>query len=278
MKKIITVIAIIAIVSICALSMVACDITTTIGVQSGTTGYYYAKGDEDWGFDGFSNVTVSQYSNGGLAVLDLINSNIDYVIIDEAPAKILESKYDGIKVIDIALTEEEYAFGVDPAQADLLTSVNETLATLMSNGTYDAIIDTYFNDGTPMQIESAIYDANNQDGQLVVATNAAFDPFEYVDGTYYSGIDMELAYYIAEALELELVIMNMEFDSVVTSVGTNGIDIAMAGLTVTEKRKESVSFTDSYYNASQMLIVLEDDTSFDDCVTAADVEAIIAAL
>ncbi len=278
MKKIITIIAVIAIVSICALSMVACGTSITIGVQTGTTGYYYANGDADWGFDGFSNAAVSQYSNGGLAVLDLINGNLDYVIIDEAPAKVLEASYDGIKVIDIALTEEEYAFGVDKNQEDLLADINTVLAALVADGTYDAIIDTYFNDGTPMVVSSATYDASNQAGQLVVATNAAFAPFEYVNGTGYSGIDMELAYYIATALDLELVIMDMEFDSVVTSVGTNGIDVAMSGLTVNETRKESVNFSDSYYNAAQMLIVLEDDTTFDDCVTAAENEALIASL
>ena len=90
-------------------------------------------------------------------------------------------------------------------------------------------------------------------------------------------MDIEIAAALAEYLGMELVIMNMDFEAVVTSVGKNGVDIAMAGLTVNEKRKESVNFSTSYYNASQMVIVKADDKTFDDCKTAEDVEAILKA-
>ena len=65
----------------------------------------------------------------------------------------------------------------------------------------------------------------------------------------------------------------MDFDSVCLSVGSHKCDIAMAGLTITDERKESVTFTDSYYQASQKLIVKGDDTTFDDCTTADQVVA-----
>ena len=68
---------------------------------------------------------------------------------------------------------------------------------------------------------------------------------------------------------------NRGFDAVVTSVGKNNVDIAMAGLTVNETRKQSVNFTDSYYNAAQMLVVPADETAFDDCKTADDVLAVL---
>ena len=109
--------------------------------------------------------------------------------------------------------------------------------------------------------------------QLVVATNANFAPFEYKEGNKFAGIDMEIAKYIADKLGMELVIEDMDFDAVVTSVGKNNVDVAMAGLTVNEKRKESVDFTASYYNAAQMLIVPADNTDFDDCTTAEQVLA-----
>lgn len=120
-------------------------------------------------------------------------------------------------------------------------------------------------------IKSATYDPSKE--QIVVATNAAFAPFEYTVGDRFAGIDMEIAKGFADSLGQELVILDMEFDSVVTSVGKNGVDIAMAGLTVTEKRKESVNFTDTYHNASQMVIVKADDTTFDDCTTADEIVA-----
>ena len=249
----------------------------TIGVQTGTTGQYFVDGDADWGFDGIEGYESKGYSNGGLAVNDMKNGQVKYVIIDEQPAKQLEKKIDGVKVIDVALTEEEYAFGVDKAQPELLASVNSILAEMKTNGKLDAIVAAYATGEGITPVESAKFDASKADKQLVVATNAAFAPFEYKEGDKFAGIDIEIAAYIAEQLDLELVIQDMEFDAVVTSVGKNNVDIAMAGLTVNETRKKSVNFTESYYNAAQMLVVLESETAFDNCKTAEDVLAALAA-
>ena len=145
----------------------------------------------------------------------------------------------------------------------------------MEDGTFDEICNKYFGDGTPTPVKSAKKDTSKD--QLVVATNAAFAPFEYMEGDSYYGIDMEIAALLAEELGQELVIDNMKFDSVCLSVGEHKCDIAMAGLTINEKRKESVNFSDSYYNAYQKLIVKADDTTFDNCKTAADVDALINA-
>ncbi len=114
--------------------------------------------------------------------------------------------------------------------------------------------------------------------QLVVATNAAFEPFEYMAGDKYYGIDMEVAALLAEYLGKELVIHNMDFDAVCLSVGQGKADIAMAGLTINENRKEFVAFSNPYYNASQKIIVREGDKTFDDCETADQVEAILSSL
>ena len=111
---------------------------------------------------------------------------------------------------------------------------------------------------------------------MVVATNAAFEPFEYTKGEDYYGIDMEIAKLLADELGKELVIENMDFDAVCLSVSQQKCDIAMAGLTINEEREEYVTFTDSYYSASQRLIVPSNVTTFDDCKTADDVAAKLA--
>ncbi|MBQ4349606.1 MAG: transporter substrate-binding domain-containing protein [Clostridia bacterium] len=180
-----------------------------------------------------------------------------------------------VKIIDINLTEEEYAFGVDKNQPELLEDVNEFIDKIMADGTFDEICNKYFGDGTPTAVKSAEEDPSKD--QLVVATNAAFAPFEYMEGDSYYGIDMEIAALLAEELGKELVINNMKFDSVCLSVGEHKCDIAMAGLTVNEKRQEVVNFSKSYYNAYQKLIVKADDTTFDACTDAASVDAILNA-
>jgi len=179
------------------------------------------------------------------------------------------------KVIDIDLTSEEYAFGVDKSQPELLASVNKFIAEIKSNGTFEAICNNYFGDGTPVAVTSAALDPSKE--QLVVATNAAFEPFEYTKGDSYYGIDMEIAAKLAEYLGQELVIQHMDFDAVCLAVGQKKCDIAMAGLTIKEDRLEHVNFSDSYYTASQKLIVPSDNTEFDACKDAAAVEAILNA-
>ena len=179
------------------------------------------------------------------------------------------------KVIEIDLTSEEYAFGVDKTQPELLESVNTFIAEIKTNGTFDEICNNYFGDGTPVAVTSAALESSKD--QLVVATNAAFEPFEYMVGDSYYGIDMEIAAALAKYLGKELVIQNMDFDAVCLSVGQQKCDIAMAGLTVKEDRMEYVNFSSSYYSASQKLIVTSDNTEFDNCTDAVSVEAVLNA-
>ena len=271
MKKIIS-LAIVAVMLVCTLfSFTSCFSNIMIGVQAGTTGQYFVNGDEDWGFSGLEGYEAKGYANGGLAVTDMKNGSIDYVIIDKAPAIQLDKAIDGIKVINIELTEETYAFGVDKAQSSLLTAINTVLATKQTE--IKAIIDKYAKGENIVGISSAEKDLDRTNEQLVVATNAAFAPFEYKDGDKFAGIDIEIMALVASELGLELVIEDMKFDAVVTSVGKHGVDVAAAGLSVNEERAKSVNFSNTYYDAAQVLIVPETCTDFDGCNTAEDVIA-----
>lgn len=177
------------------------------------------------------------------------------------------------KVLDYDLTQEEYAFAIDQSQPELLESVNAYIAQIKSDGTFDAICEKYFGNGTPTPVVSAQEDSSKD--QLLVATNAAFAPFEYMEGDNYFGVDMEIAAGLADYLGKELVIQNMDFDAVLLSVNQGKSDMSMSGLTVTDERKEIVNFTTSYYTASQRLIIRSDNTEFDGVSSAADIEAIL---
>ena len=102
--------------------------------------------------------------------------------------------------------------------------------------------------------------------KLVMATNAQFPPYEFYDNDTVVGIDVEIAQAIADKLGMELEISDMEFDSIIESVKSGKADIGMAGLTVTEERKEEVDFTVSYATGVQVIIVAEDSaiTTVDD--------------
>ena len=181
-----------------------------------------------------------------------------------------------LRLIDIPLTQEAYVFGVDPAQPELLEQVNTFIRNAVEDGTLDRICENYFGSGTPQTVESARRDVSRS--QLVVATNAMFAPFEYTRGDSFYGIDLELAAALAEYLGRELVIVDMDFEAVCLSVGQGKCDIAMAGLTVNESRKEHVVFTDTYYEASQRILVSDPQSPFLACETTEELEALLSTM
>ena len=108
---------------------------------------------------------------------------------------------------------------------------------------------------------------------LIMATNASFPPYEYVDAenavdpeSGVTGIDAEIAAAIAAYLGYDLKIDDMEFDSIISAVDSGKADFGMAGMTITEERLEQVDFSNSYATGVQVVIVREDSaiTSVDD--------------
>lgn len=99
--------------------------------------------------------------------------------------------------------------------------------------------------------------------KIVFGTNAEFPPFEFVSSTggaigEFDGIDMAIAKKMGEDLGAEVSINNIEFDSLLIALQNGQIDAVIAGMTVTEERKQSVDFTTPYYTATQVMITKED--------------------
>ena len=100
--------------------------------------------------------------------------------------------------------------------------------------------------------------SSNEKDTLRVATNANFPPYEYIENGDYAGIDIEIAKQIAKELNLKLDIQNMPFDSIIAAVASNKADIGISGFTVTDERKKSINFSDSYAKSKQAIIVKDD--------------------
>lgn len=106
------------------------------------------------------------------------------------------------KVIDVDLTNEEYAFGIDKDQPELVEQVNAFIKEVKEDGTLDEICDKYFGGGEPAAVESAKLDESKD--QLVVATNAAFEPFEYTKGDNMSESTWNWQLFLRKSLEKNL--------------------------------------------------------------------------
>lgn len=209
-----------------------------------------------------------------------------------------------VKVLEIQLTGEQYGYCVSKENSEIMEEVNALIGLLCGSEAYnpedpqsgadaEGVAYDLDGDGTAENVTfKSLYEAvqNDEAGDigtvatsvpagadrseyLVVATNAEFPPFESMVGNRFAGIDMHIAKMLAQRLDRELVIKNMEFDVVITDVENGDSDVGMAGLTINRGREEVVTFSDGYYMTTQRIAVLESDTVFDGCTTEEEVVA-----
>ena len=229
----------------------------TVGVQLGTTGDLLMS-EEVGKADGLNLAGVEQYNKAADAVQALLTNKIDAVCIDDQVAKnFVAANPDELTMLDTAFAEESYAIAVSKDNPDLTEQLNGAIAELKENGTLDAILDKYI-----AKVEGATGYVSPEgteypNGTLVMATNATFDPYEYIENGEIVGIDAEFAKALCDKLGYDLHIEDMEFDSIIAAVNSGKADFGMAGMTVTPERQEQIDFTDTYCTAAQSIIVLK---------------------
>ena len=222
----------------------------TIGVQLGTTVDIYASDYEAEGS------TIERYNKGADAVQALKQGKIDCVIIDAQPAQAFVEKNDDLTILEEDFAIEDYAICISKDKTDLKEAMNGALNELKEDGTLDQIVANYIGDDTKgtCPYESPA-DVDYSNGKLVMATNAAFEPYEFYEGEEVVGIDADIAKAICDKLGYELQIDDMEFDAIISAVQSGKADFGAAGMTVTEDRLTSIDFTDSYATSTQVVIV-----------------------
>ena len=219
-----------------------------IGVQLGTTGDIYAEDIE--------GAQIEQFKTGAEAVLALKQGKIDAVIIDDQPARVYASLNNDITVLDEPFTEEEYAICISKEKSDLRDKMNGAIAELKADGTLQGILDHYIGQVEGAEAYKTPPGTAYPNGQLVMATNAEFPPYEYFeDGDTIAGVDPDFARAICDRLGYELRIDHMDFDAIIVAVQSGKADFGAAGMTVTEERLTNIDFTDSYCMASQVVII-----------------------
>ena len=230
----------------------------TVGVQLGTTGDLLMSEEVGEGEDKLGIAGVEQYNKAADAVQALLTNKIDAVCIDDQVAKnFVAANPDELTMLDTAYSEESYAIAVSKDNPELTEKLNGAIAELKEDGTLDAILNKYIakEEGATGYVSPEGTEYPN--GTLVMATNAAFDPYEYIENGEIVGIDAEFAKALCDKLGYDLEIEDMEFDSIIAAVVSGKADFGMAGMTVTPEREEQIDFTDTYCTAAQNVIVLK---------------------
>ena len=112
-----------------------------IGCQKATTGYIYCSDDPENG--GYGEDHVTAFDTGALAVMALVNGQVDCVVIDNEPAKAFVAANEGLKILDTTYADEDYAIAFQKGNTALLDAVNQAIAELQADGTFQNIVDKY---------------------------------------------------------------------------------------------------------------------------------------
>ena len=174
--------------------------------------------------------------------------------IDSLPAEKFVAANDDLKIVEGIFDTEEYAMCFKKGNT-LRDEFNTALAELKEDGTLDEIMSNYIGDEVGQHPYESPADADHSKGTLTMATNAEFEPWEYKEGNDIVGIDADISKAICDKLGYELKIEDMSFETILASVNSGKADFGAAGMTVTPEREESVDFTDTYADATQVVIV-----------------------
>jgi len=219
-----------------------------IGVQAGTTGELFVQ-------ENVEGAVLSSFKSGIDAALDLKNGAIDCVVLDELPAQEIVNRNPELKIIRdpyFAENKEEYAIAVKKGNSTLLAKINSTINAMKANGEYEALVNAFMPADGNIQIPASDIGS----GEIVIlGTNAAFPPFEYVEGKNIVGFDITMGEKIAKNAGLQLEVMDMAFDSLIPALQAGTIDFIAAGMSVTEERKKNVDFSVPYFASEQVIIV-----------------------
>ena len=219
-----------------------------IGVQAGTTGELFVQEEVE-------GAVLSSFKSGIDAALDLKNGAIDCVVLDELPAEEIVKRNPSLKIIRdpyFAENKEEYAIAVKKGSSSLLAKINETINNMKKNGEYEALVNAFMPaDGNIVIPASEVTSGD----KVILGTNAAFPPFEYVDGKNIVGFDITMGEKIAKNAGMKLEVMDMAFDSLIPALQAGTIDFIAAGMSVTEERKKNVDFSVPYFASEQVIIV-----------------------
>lgn len=217
-----------------------------IGVQAGTTGELFVQ-------ENVKDAKIASFKTGMDAALDLKNGAIDAIVLDELPAKEIVARNPSLMIVDLDLATEAYAIAVKKGNSELLASINKTIADMKASGEYEALVNAFM----PVDGKIVVPDSLSisVDKVLKLGTNAAFPPFEYVDGKNIVGFDITMGEKIAVGYGAKLEVVDMAFDSLIPALASGAIDFIADGMSVTEERKKNVDFSDPYYESKQVVII-----------------------
>ncbi len=199
-----------------------------------------------------------QYYNTVLdCAMAVKNGNADAAAYDEPILRNIAAKQPGLTVLPELITVDNYGFGIRLEDVELKASVDKVIRQIREDGTYDQMIERWLPaQGEPGELP--LIELTGTSGTLVLGTAAITEPFSFVGpAQQVTGFDIELAYYIARELDMDLQIVDMEFGGLIPALISGKVDMIAALITITDERAERILFSESYYTGGIAALVRE---------------------
>ncbi|MEN6349972.1 MAG: ABC transporter permease subunit [Syntrophomonas sp.] len=190
-----------------------------------------------------------KYFNSALdCALAVKEGKADATVYDKPIMENIVAKNNGLAVLPELLIKDKYGFAVQQQNKELKTTIDSVVSELKANGTYDDMMKRWFpKQGAPAPMPDIRLTGNK--GTLRLGTSVTGEPISYLDSSNkFTGFDIEMAAYIAQKLDMQLEVVNMEFGGLIPALAAGKVDMIAAGISITEERAKKVLFSESYYD------------------------------
>ncbi|MDD4282707.1 MAG: transporter substrate-binding domain-containing protein [Bacilli bacterium] len=199
--------------------------------------------------------SIPKYYNSYSDLISALKSGkIDAFLTDEPLAKEMIKNNDGIRYLDEFLTEDSYAFAINPNEIELQEEINKELILMKKNGKLDELVEKWFGDDESKKTLSK-YDDSKSSKTIKFATVSGSAPFAYMKDNQIVGYDIEIMMYISNQLGYKLEVIEMAWEGIIPAIASGKVDMAGCSIIVTEERKKSVLFSEPDFTGGIVVVV-----------------------
>lgn len=204
--------------------------------------------------DNIEDPKILYYNSYSDQISALKSGKIDGFLTDEPLAKEIIKENKELKILKEKLTEDSYAFAINPSKYNLQDEIDKELVKMNKNGKLKTFEDKWMgNDESKKELE--VYHYDDSKGVVKFATVSGSAPFAYMKNNKIVGYDIDVISYICKELGYKLEIIEMSFDGIIPALKSGKVDVAGCSIIVTEERKKSVLFSEPDYTGGIVVVV-----------------------
>lgn len=213
----------------------------TFAVPTGTTADQFV-------LDKFPDAKLKYFNSPLDCCIAVKEGKADASVYDKPIIENIVAKNNGLAVLPELLIKDKYGFAVQMQNKELKNTIDSVVSELKANGTYDGMMKRWFpKQGDPAPMPDIRLTGSK--GTLRLGTSVSGEPIAYLDGSNkLTGFDIELAAYVAQKLDMQLEIVNMDFGGLIPALAAGKVDMIAAGISITEERAKKVLFSECYYD------------------------------